>query len=133
MLATLAQIEGAGDVLRKATDSGWMAGAICLLLIVFMGALAWLVRHWIQEAAAREQIQAASGITRENAIRSESMEREQRMAKRIDQLEDFQNTTLINLVAQTHECLEKTTSAIAGLAEAVRSMHCPVMQVPNTP
>ncbi len=85
----------AAKIVEQATRSSWQEGLMALMFVVAIAGLSWLMRTVI----------------------ATSSQREERMAKSIDRLENEQRTDLRDLVASN-------TKAITNLGNALESRPC---------
>ena len=76
-----------------------------------LGVVLWFVRSWISKFMA------------------DAKEREERMARRIDKLEEFQHTTLLTLLGETKSALSESTAVIRELHESVVTSNESVKQL----
>ena len=83
-------LPGAGEAIKAASHEGWVASLVVFAFVVAYGGLAFLVRTWLKQSETREL----------------------RMATRIDALEDYQRTTLHNLILQNTQAVSTLTSAL---------------------
>ena len=78
------------NIIQNASKSGWEAMAVAFVLCSALAFLVWLVRTWLMEAARRED----------------------RMAKRIDALEDFQRNTLTETIKANSLAVQELTQML---------------------
>ena len=83
------------QVLDTATRHGWEATLIAFCVLSAYCGLVWLIRTWLKDAINREE----------------------RMAKRIDSLEEFQRTTMADSISGMK-------LALIQLAETLRTKPC---------
>ena len=83
------------EVITTAAKHGWEAMLLSFFATAVVGLLIWLMKAWSNEAHHREE----------------------RMAKRIDELESFTRTTLL-------EALQDNNKALIALTSALNSRTC---------
>jgi hypothetical protein len=86
---------GIDEAIKKASDSGYEAILVVVVMASFMLGMTWIVRTWFTQAYTREE----------------------RMARRIDTLEQWQRETLTEMVA-------KNTAAFTNLFLILESRPC---------
>lgn len=89
---------GTEEAIRAATSKGWEAVMVAVVMIAFMIAFSWVARTWFI--------------------------REERMAKRIDVLEDFIRTELKELAVKCQASLDANTQAMANLSAVFNQRPC---------
>ncbi len=89
-------------IIQQATNRGWEAGLLVFFFLVVVAFLGWLVRTWITTAAQREE----------------------RMAARLDKVEDEQGDELRNLTVQCIEAFNKNTVAVDRITDALERRPC---------
>lgn len=109
----IAQAAEASEVVRGAISHGWEAGLLAIVMVSAMGALSWVVKSWMNQAAARE-----------NSMRIEGGEREKRLGTRVDELENYIRVDLKEVAIQSREALERNTAAVTGLMTALQDRPC---------
>jgi len=90
------------EVIRTAAAHGWEAGLLALVMIGSFAFLAWLIKSWM-----------VAGTTRE-----------ERMANRLDVLEDFQRTELKMLVVQCTKTFNDHKGAVDRLTDILQERPC---------
>jgi len=80
---------GTEEAIKAATTRGWEAAMVAVIMIAFMIAFSWIAKTWFI--------------------------REERMAKRIDVLEDFIRTELKELAVSCRASLDANTQALSNL------------------
>ena len=102
MMFTQLTPEDVADTIRKATEHSWESGLLAVMMIAAMVALVWLVRTWLNQAAAREK----------------------EMGLRITALEEFNRTELRNVATQGHAAIERNTAALDKLNDVLEARPC---------
>lgn len=97
---TLAQIPGAQEAVEAAASRGWEAVVLVMVLVAILTFGGWLLRH----------------------IMTEAREREQRLATRINQLEDVIRGELFSVLRQNSEIMGKVLAAADGIIRAAHEM-----------
>ena len=100
-------------IVDNAIGHGWEAGIVAVLILGSMGLLAWLFRFMIVQSQAREE-----------ALWRQSAEREQRLAKRIDDLETFINQTLVSRIEGNTMAMEQLRNSIDTLNTMMERRPC---------
>ena len=71
-------IPGVDTAIKSASQQGWLAVIVCIVIFVFIAGLSWLVKYSLDKAYSSLE-----------ADRKISMERETRMATRLDEQENL--------------------------------------------
>ena len=116
----LAQVPGADKALELASQKGYETYVLCMVLLGCLVLVGMLFRWFIKSFDDR----AKESVNREENRVKEGVERENRLAKRIDMLEDFVNDTLIKQVQETTTALRDNTMATTALANALEAKPC---------
>lgn len=109
MSALLAQISvpGAEHALESASQEGWLAVLVTIIVLSFIAATVFLARLVIRQADKRE---------------TEALERETRMADRIDAMENREREREQQYSDEMRTLTEKVTEALVHAREAQDSM-----------
>lgn len=91
----LGQIDEAAAIIKKSADHSWEAMMVAFFCVAVVAMLVWLMRAWSGDAHDREE----------------------RMAKRIDDLEMFTRDTLL-------EALQDNSRALIELTSTLRTKPC---------
>lgn len=78
------------DIIKQSADHSWEAMMVAFFCVCVVGLLVWLVRSWTQE----------------------SHKREERMAARIDNLEEFTRETLLEALRDNSKALNELTTTL---------------------
>jgi hypothetical protein len=95
-------IEQLDAIVKAAASRSWEAGALCAFMAICVMGVVWLVKTWLNQAYSREE----------------------RMAKRIDALEDFIRTELRTVATKCQEALDRNTAATNDLVKALADRVC---------
>ena len=93
---------GATSTLEKALAHSWEAGLVVLVVVAIGGLFVWLMRQQL----------------------SNSEKREERMAKRIDVLEDFQRKELSLMLDHCRSSLDANSAAMEKLNTTLSARPC---------
>lgn len=89
-------------IVKEAAKSGWEPALLAFVFLVILAFLVWLIRYWMAQSATREE----------------------RMAKRIDSLEDQQRNDLHALALGCKEALDRNSNVIANLQATLDKRPC---------
>ena len=103
----LGQIPGADEVIKAATDVSWLAGVMAMVMVALIAGFAFILR-WI--------------IKRQESIDKQSSEREARLARRVDELENVVNGKLFDTIQRVSEVMGKMQEAASAMIRASESM-----------
>jgi hypothetical protein len=103
------QIPGASEAISKASDHGYEAIIVVGIVVAFFGCLTWLIKTWFIQAENREN----------------------RMARRIDDLEEYQKTRLMEqleaaraLAVGCQRSFDENTAALRELTKVLADRPC---------
>lgn len=96
----LLQIPGASEAISAASPRGYEAIVLVIVMLAMIGFGGWLLRH----------------------IMTEAREREQRLAARINQLEDVIRGELFSVLRENSEIMGKVLAAADGIIRAATEM-----------
>jgi uncharacterized membrane protein len=122
----LAQVTpGVEQAIQAAANTGrWEAVALVVVMLMVVGLLVWLVKSWIAQAGARDVAAAVATAEREK----QSIDREARLAKRVDGLEEFIRNNLLQALNENtkamlslHVSSAETTNAVTKLIESLHT------------
>lgn len=88
---------GTDKAIEAAANRGYEAVVLVLIVLVVFGLFAWAIRGWITQAQVREE----------------------RLAKRVTDLENIISTTLIKMATDTTAALNLSSASSAKLTEAL--------------
>ena len=111
---------GADKALDMASQRGYETYILCVVLLGCLCLVGMLFRWFINSFDNR----AKESVSREEARVTEGVARENRLAARIDQLENFVHTTLMAQVEASTKALQSNTAATAALAAALNAKPC---------
>ncbi len=113
----LAQVQvGADQAIAAAAETGrWETITLVSVMIIVCTILAWLVKAWITQANRRD----IAAIKAAEAREKQALEREEKLSKRIDSLEEYIRTTLQELV---RECTQAMLQNSIAQAENIRTL-----------
>ena len=101
-----AQIPGAEEAIKQASESGYEAVLMVVMMVALVGSITYLGKFFVSRATEREDKATAK-----------AMEREDRMATRIDTLEDVirnrdteYQKTLVKLVSEVTSAITRAAS-----------------------
>ena len=100
-------------VVNNALTHGWEAGIVAILVLGAMSLLAWMFRFQITRSEEREK-----------NLWIQAQERENRLAKRIDQLEQFINQTLVARLESNTLAMERLQQSIDQLNDTLTHRPC---------
>ena len=107
--AILGQIPGTDAALRSAMGSGYEAVMVVVILIAMLAFFGILGRWFISSTDKRLE---------------EAKSREDRLSRRIDELERFTRDTLLRLVQDVTESMVRNTRASQALTDALNARLC---------
>lgn len=87
----LAQLDQASELMKVSANRGWEASMLAFFFIFVVALLGWLI----------------------HSMRNDSHDREERMAKRLDGLEDFQRSTLLEALQDNSKALHELTATLS--------------------
>lgn len=100
---SVGQVPGIDEALSAAKSSGHYESILVVIFFVtVLGFLVWLIRQWLGDA----------------------MKREERMAKRIDELEAFIRLEMKALALECREALDRNSAAVTALTTALHDRPC---------
>lgn len=97
------------EAVKQASSRGWEAIVLLLFMIGLMVLTGVIVKWLIRSMDARME---------------EATARENRMALRLNKLEEFSQTTLVNLINETAAMTTKVMDAITSLSDAMNRRPC---------
>lgn len=95
-------VPGVNEALKAAERNGYEAILIVVFFITVLGFLVWLIRQWLSDA----------------------MNRETRMAHRIDTLEEFIRNDMRKLAESCRVALDSNSQAVNALSMALHERPC---------
>jgi hypothetical protein len=120
MFFILAQVPGSEMALELASKRGYETYILCIVLLACIGLVGMLFRWFIASFDNR----AKESVAREESRVKEGVDRENRLAERINALETFVQDTLMVQVQATTSALHENMVASTALAEALRAKTC---------
>lgn len=100
-------------VVNQALTQGWEAGVVAFFVLGAMTLFAWIFRFQILRSEEREKLLWATAT-----------ERELRLSKRIDDLEEFINVTLATRIENNTLAMQQLTKSIDVLNEMMSRRPC---------
>jgi hypothetical protein len=111
---------GSDKALEMASQRGYETYILCIVLLGCIALVGMLFRWFINSFDKR----SSESVAREEARVKEGVERENRLAARIDTLENFVHATLMDQVAASTRALHENTAATSALAAALERKPC---------
>lgn len=105
------QVPGADEAIRAAASRGWEAVVLVVIMISVLCLLGWIVKVWITRASQRE-----------DKILEQALAREDRLAKRIDALEDFIRTSLMDALHENTRAMLNISVASGEITKAMSDL-----------
>ena len=104
-------VPGTDQLLQSAAAQGWTAVALVVVGLAMMAAFAFIGKWLINNSDKRvTEVQAAF-----SEYRSESVERESRLAERVSHLETFIEATLTKLISDCSAAIVENSKAMQSL------------------
>lgn len=103
----LAQVPGADEVIKQASEVSWLAGLMAIVVISCITGFSFILR-WI--------------IKRQESVDKQAAEREARLAKRVDDLENTVNGKLFDTIQRISEVMGQMLEAATGMIRSSESM-----------
>ena len=97
------------EAVKQAADRGWEAIVLVIVMVGLISLTGVIVRWLIASMDKRME---------------EANQREQRMAQRLTQLEDFSQVTLVRLIDETSQLAANVVNAITTLTVAMEHRPC---------
>ena len=108
--------------MEMASQRGYETYVLCFVLMGCLLLVGMLFRWFINSFDDR----AKESVSREEARVQEGVLRENRLGKRIDDLENFVQNTMMQAIAASTEALHDNSNATNALANALRGKPCMV-------
>lgn len=118
MIAQL--LPGSDKAVEMAASRGYETLMLCVVLLGAVGLIGMIFRWFIQSFDKR----AIESVAREESRVKEGVERENRLAERVNKLETFVEQTLLDQVRATTKALNDNTIATGALSDALRAKPC---------